>query len=416
MTATDLETEATTVSDTEPRGPEAEQTVGSVIDLQCKAPDSPNQPRAGDVGDSLNIVLPENGREGSVERSSKAMAETAKSNGYQMVAHGETDSESGPVNLDGAVRSPHEQDTEIDEVCEGSLGSDAQTATPWCPEVALRPKIVAIDQLHSSRMQPRHQFDEENIRGLADSIKKCGLLQSILVRRHPESTGEFEIVAGERRHQAAKLANLKEVPVVVGDLSDREMLEFALVENVQREDLTPLEIAGGYSRLIKEFNYSQEDVAKVVCKSRSHVANTLRLLNLPPALKELLQRRELSAGHARALLNAERPEDLARETIAQGLSVREIEDMAVPKRTNGSAKRGVKSAEKSKFATLEHSLSNVLGREVSITTRGQRGSMSISFTSLEQLEEIACRLLTLGARAPKAISLKACSTDRIHCS
>ncbi len=405
MTATDLEIEATTVSDAEPRVPEAEQPVGS-----------PNQPRAGDVGDSLDIVLPENGREGSVERSSKAMAETAKSSGHQMVAHGETDSESEPVNLDRAVRSPHEQDAEIDEVDEGSLGSDAQTATPWCPEVALGPKIVAIDQLHSSRMQPRHQFDEKNIRTLADSIKKCGLLQSILVRRHPESTGEFEIVAGERRYQAARLANLKEVPVVVSDLSDGEMLEFALVENVQREDLTPLEIAGGYSRLIKEFNYSQEDVAKVVCKSRSHVANTLRLLNLPPALKEVLQRRELSAGHARALLNAERPEDLARETIAQGLSVREIEDMAVPKRTNGSAKRGVKSAEKSKFATLEHSLSNVLGLEVSIRTRGQRGSMSISFNSLEQLEEIARYLLTLGARAPKATSLKVCSTDRINCS
>jgi ParB family chromosome partitioning protein len=160
-------------------------------------------------------------------------------------------------------------------------------------------RAVPIEHLHPNRHQPRRHFDEEGVRQLSDSIKQNGILQPILVRKHPERDGEFEIVAGERRWRAAQLAQLHEVPVVESELDDRQALEVALVENVQRQDLNPLEEAEGYRRLIDDFGHSQEDLGRILGKSRSHIANTLRLLNLDDEVKALVGESKLSAGHAR---------------------------------------------------------------------------------------------------------------------
>ena len=223
-------------------------------------------------------------------------------------------------------------------------------------------------------------------------MEEYGVLQPILVRRHLGQSNKFEIVAGERRYRAAKLAQIHEVPVVIREISDCQALELALVENIQREDLTALERAEGYQRLIENFNRTQKDLARILCKSRSHVANTLRLLNLSPAIKEMLQQGELSAGHARALLNAEQPEELARRVLTEGLSVRETESFAQTTKANGSASHAAKSAKSPELAILERDLTALLGLKVAISTHGLGGTLTVRFTSPKQLEEILRRL------------------------
>src|SRR3546814_664800 len=170
-------------------------------------------------------------------------------------------------------------------------------------------KTVPIEHLRPGRFQPRHHFDEAAVDALAESIKAQGILQPILVRRHPDRPNEFEIVAGERRWRAAQRAKLHEVPVVIRDLSDAQSLELAIVENVQRQDLTPLEEAEGYRRLIDDFQHTQEDLARTLGKSRSHIANTLRLLALPEGVKLLLGEGKLTAGHARTLIGCDNRSD-----------------------------------------------------------------------------------------------------------
>ena len=177
-------------------------------------------------------------------------------------------------------------------------------------------------------MQPRRHFDPDELESLAESIRSNGILQPLLVRAHPTRPGMHEIVAGERRWRAAQIAKLHEVPVLERQISDREVLELAIVENVQRHDLSALEEAQGYRRLIDEFSRSQEDLAQQVGKSRAHIANTLRLLKLPAAVQDLLQEGMLSAGHARALLAAADPMALAERVITLGLSVRQTEALA----------------------------------------------------------------------------------------
>jgi len=256
---------------------------------------------------------------------------------------------------------------------------------------------VPIEHLHPSRVQPRSRFDDEALSSLTESIREQGILQPILVRRHPDRESEFEIVAGERRWRAAQKAQLHEVPIIVRDLTDGEALELAIVENVQRQDLDPLEEAEGYRRLIEEFGHTQDDLGRTIGKSRSHIANTLRLLNLPETVKELLRQGDLTAGHARALLGAAAPEVLARRIVDQGLSVRATERLAGASKPGvGTPRpRGAERPDARKDAdtlALERDLSDLLGLRVTIEMRGDGGTLAIHYATLEQLDDVLQRL------------------------
>lgn len=248
------------------------------------------------------------------------------------------------------------------------------------------PKSVPIEYLRPSPLQPRQRFDDEPLQSLAQSIRENGVLQPILVRRR-EAPNTYEIVAGERRWRAAQIARLHEVPVIVRELSDREAIEFGLVENVQREDLSALEEAAGYRRLADDFGYSQDDMARRVGKSRSHIANTMRLLALPPEVRLLIEEGRLSPGHARALIGAGDPAALAREVVARGLNVRQTERLAQGRRRGRGAVR--KDAD---TALLERELSALLGLKVRIHARGRGGTLSVRYANLEQLDEVLARL------------------------
>ena len=255
---------------------------------------------------------------------------------------------------------------------------------------------VPVEFLQPGRFQPRRHFDEDAIDALAGSIRENGILQPILVRHHPEQPDAYEIVAGERRWRAAQKAQLHEVPIVIRELSDTEMLQLAIIENVQREDLSPLEEAEGYRRLMEEFGHTQDALAKVIGKSRSHIANTLRLLKLPEGVRDLLSSGKLSAGHARALLNAPSPEGLAQKVVAKGLSVRETERLAsgtkAPRGAAPKASRDPVSASDPDTLALERDLSALLGLKVSITFRGSGGELTIEYNTLEQLDDVLHRL------------------------
>ncbi|WP_242480796.1 ParB/RepB/Spo0J family partition protein [Rhodovibrio sodomensis] len=263
-------------------------------------------------------------------------------------------------------------------------------------------RTVPIEQLQANRFQPRRMFDEEALQALSESIKAQGLLQPILVRRREDDPNSYEIIAGERRWRAAQQAQLHEVPVVVRDMADREALEIAIVENVQRRDLTPLEESEGYQRLMDEFQHTQEDLARVVGKSRSHIANMLRLLHLPDSVKQLVQSGEISAGHARALLNAEDSAALAKDVAKKGLSVRETERLAqqVKQAAKGQAGKGQggqktqpKAAQKDPDTRqLEDDLSSLLGLRVNIEFEGQGGTLTVHYKTLDQLDDVLNRL------------------------
>ena len=259
--------------------------------------------------------------------------------------------------------------------------------------------------LRSGKFQPRSHFDEKTLEELAESIRKNGIMQPIIVR--PLDKNNYEIIAGERRWRAAQTAGLKEVPVVIRDISDQVALELALVENIQRQDLTPLEEAHGYQRLMDEFGYKQEELSATVGKSRSHIANLLRLMDLPDSIKEMIEQGKLTAGHARALLNAKDPVTLALEVVRRGLNVRQTEKIAslqnpqIKSRASntGSSRGGNISAtyngnthKDPDILALEETLSENLGLKVSINDRGQNGEIVIAYSSLEQLDEILRRL------------------------
>lgn len=258
-------------------------------------------------------------------------------------------------------------------------------------------KAVPIEHLHPGRFQPRHHFDEAAVNALAESIKAQGILQPILVRRLPDRPNEFEIVAGERRWRAAQIAKLHEVPILIRDLSDAESLELAIVENVQRQDLTPLEEAEGYKRLIDEFQHTQEDLARTLGKSRSHIANTLRLLGLPEGVKLLLGEGKLTAGHARALIGCDMAEDLAQKIISRGLNVRQAEKLVQNAKSAPASAKPKKDAEADKgkdtdTLALERDLTALLGLKVSINFQGNGGSLTIHYKTLEQLDDVLHRL------------------------
>jgi ParB family chromosome partitioning protein len=258
------------------------------------------------------------------------------------------------------------------------------------PDHQRQGKTVPIGFLRAGRFQPRRRFDDDALRALADSIREKGVLQPLLVRRHPDAANTYEIIAGERRWRAAQLAQLHEIPVIIKELDDSAALEIALIENIQREDLTALEEAEGYRRLIAEFAHTQEVLARAVGKSRSHVANMMRLLSLPEPVKQLLETGELSAGHARALLNAPDPAGLAREIVRRGLNVRQAEYLAKAGKTaRHKVAPVVKDAD---TAALERDLANLLGLKVTVSGAGRGGALTIHYRTLEQLDDVLRRL------------------------
>ena len=254
-------------------------------------------------------------------------------------------------------------------------------------------RTVPIESLVPNRFQPRDFFDPEELQALTQSIRENGILMPILVRHVGDDNSRFEIVAGERRWRAAQAAQLHEVPIIVKELDDRQSLEVALIENVQRQDLTALEEAEGYRRLMEEFANTQEDLARVVGKSRSHVANIMRLLGLPHSVKALLQDGSLSAGHGRALLGAEDPETMALTVVRRGLNVRQTELLVRNslKPAAGPAKNAASGSDADTRA-IEKQLSDKLGLTVNISHHGERGEVRIAFASLEQCDEILHRL------------------------
>ncbi|MFA6018637.1 MAG: ParB/RepB/Spo0J family partition protein [Rhodospirillales bacterium] len=259
-------------------------------------------------------------------------------------------------------------------------------------------KTVPVEFIRPGKFQPRHNFDDERFQELVESVRSVGILQPILVRRHPDDRNSYEIIAGERRWRAAQMVQLHDVPVIIRDFSDKEALEVALVENLQRQDLSAIEEAEGYKRLMDEFQHTQEDLAKVVGKSRSHVANTLRLLTLPALVRTLVEEGTLSAGHARALLGAPNAEELAEKVVAKGLSVRQTEKLAQaeggkPVRASASSSaKGQGEARDPDTMALERDLSNLLGLKVNIKFHGDGGELVIHYRSLEQLDDVLHRL------------------------
>lgn len=254
-------------------------------------------------------------------------------------------------------------------------------------------RLAPIEFISRNPRNPRRYFDEAELHDLASSIRQHGIVQPVVVRT--VLADRYEIIAGERRWRAAQLAGLVEIPVIVRDVDDKTALEIAIVENVQRADLNPLEEAMGYEQLIAEHGYTQNDLGEIIGKSRSHVANSLRLLKLPDPVRDMLAGGSLSAGHARALVSTSDPTTLARTIVSKGMSVRDAERLAQNdiKAQNDPRPAGARRDEKdSDTLALERTLSDTLGLDVSINHRGSGGQVKISYKSLEQLEEI-CRLL-----------------------
>jgi ParB family chromosome partitioning protein len=253
-------------------------------------------------------------------------------------------------------------------------------------------KRLPLDFIIANRANPRRDFDADQLDELTNSIREKGVMQPLLVRPS-EDPNIFEIIAGERRWRAAQRAGLHDVPVIIREVDDKEALELAIIENVQRVDLNPLEEAQGYEQLIEQFSYTQQDLAQVIGKSRSHVANTLRLLKLPKDVRELVSGGQLTAGHARTLITAEDPAALARQIIDQGLSVREAERLS---QSGGSAapRKAPAEAEPKDTDTvaLEKRLSDALGLKVLIDHKPTGGKLEIRYRTLEQLDTVITRL------------------------
>lgn len=258
--------------------------------------------------------------------------------------------------------------------------------------------VLKISQVEPNRNQPRREFDDEALAQLAQSIKEHGVLQPILVR--PMLSGGYQIVAGERRYRASRLAGLKEIPAVIRELSDSETMQLALIENLQRQDLSALEEAAGYHTLIEQYGLSQEQVAKTVGKSRPAIANTLRLLSLPDEIKELLNSGSLSVGHARALLSVENKEDAikaAKQTVEKKLSVRETEKLAKQYNNPAQRKQRVKKPLPMIYKEVELSLSEYLGTKVTVTADKPNagGTIHIDFYAPAELFGLTAKIENL---------------------
>lgn len=269
--------------------------------------------------------------------------------------------------------------------------SEQASQTPAAPD-----QTVPIEKLVPNPDQPRRQFDQDDLNDLAASIREKGIIQPLIVR--PSGDETYEIVAGERRWRAAQIAQLHEAPIIVRDLSDTEVLEIAIIENIQRADLNPVEEAAGYRQLMDRFGHTQEKLGEALGKSRSHIANLLRLLTLPDDVLDHLRQGRLSSGHARALITSEDPSGLAKKVISGALSVRATEDLVRKQsgpETPGSKKPAPKAEKDADTKALEGDLSANLGMKVSLAHKpGQEaGTVTISYDSLDQLDTL-CRLLS----------------------
>ena len=258
-------------------------------------------------------------------------------------------------------------------------------------------QMAPIESLRPNPDQPRKVFDRDDLEELAASIRDKGVLQPILVRSHPKEDGVWQIIAGERRWRAAQLARLTEAPIIVKEMDDVAVFEVAIIENVQRADLNPLEEADAYRTLMERFGRTQDAVAGVVGKSRSHVANILRLLQLPEGVLQHVRTGKLSAGHARALITAPDPVSLADQIVAEGLNVRQAEALA---RRAAEGPRGRKPGAASSggegsadVAALEQDLADALGLRVQLADRGGKGELTITYGNLEQLDDLCRRLM-----------------------
>lgn len=260
---------------------------------------------------------------------------------------------------------------------------------------------IPIENIAPNPDQPRRSFSEDQLTDLSNSIRTKGILQPLIVRPDPEESGKFQIVAGERRWRAAQIAQVHELPVIVRNFDDTEVLEVAIIENIQRADLNAIEEAAGYRQLMDKFGHTQEKLAEALGKSRSHIANLLRLLNLPQTVQDMVAQGALSAGHARAMVTAVDPESLAKTVVARGLSVREAEQLSkggnTDKKKNGFSSKGGSISKDADTKALEGDLSAAVGLKVTIDHKpGQEsGRILIDYDTLEQLDAL-CGILSSG--------------------
>ncbi len=269
-----------------------------------------------------------------------------------------------------------------------SLMGDTETALTKNTNIGQETKIP-IANLKPSPSQPRRLFNKNSINELADSIKAKGLVQPLVVRPSPSDDNSYEIIAGERRWRAAQIAQLHEVPAVIRNFNDTEALEIAIIENVQRSDLSPIEEAAGYKRLIENHGHTQEDLSGIVGKSRSHIANIIRLLSLPQSIQDMITEGKISSGHARAIMNSAFPEQLAEKIINENLSVRDAENLAKDKKVI-IKKHKLKDPD---TIDLENKISEKLGLTININHKGKKGgSIKIDYKTLDQLEMITQKL------------------------
>jgi ParB family chromosome partitioning protein len=280
-----------------------------------------------------------------------------------------------------------------------ALMADVESEKTATSSGAVRPDmVVPIEKVFPNPDQPRRTFTPDHLDDLANSIRAKGIIQPLIVRPRSSGPGEYEIVAGERRWRAAQMAQLHSIPILVRQFTDTEVLEVAIIENIQRADLNPVEEAAGYRQLMEKFGHTQEKLAEALGKSRSHIANLMRLLQLPEDVQAQLESGALTAGHARALITTDNPSELAKKVVAQGLSVRATEALA-KKKVDGPKKKGAsgsKTAEKdADVRALEGDLSAAMGLPVQISHSAgtESGTVTLKFSNFEQLDEI-CRVLS----------------------
>lgn len=275
------------------------------------------------------------------------------------------------------------------------LGEAAPEETPAAAERNRGVRKLPVAFIKPNPKNPRKTFNDEGLEELANSIREKGVIQPVVVRAVAGTPDVFELISGERRWRAAQRAAVHEIPAIIIEASDRDVLELAIIENVQRADLNPFEEAQGYEQLAAEFGYSQSDLARIIGKSRSHIANTLRLLKLPDYTRSLLVDGSLSAGHGRALLALNNPDSIAKQIVEQGLSVRDVERLA---QTSSDKPTSAKSKDKDKpekdadTRALEKTLSDALGLIVQIAHRGEKGEVTIRYKTFEQLDLLCHRL------------------------
>jgi ParB family transcriptional regulator, chromosome partitioning protein len=278
------------------------------------------------------------------------------------------------------------------------MGDVGEETTATASDASRKPRRAPVENLHANPRNPRRNFTDVELNELADSIKERGIIQPIVVRPVRGHDEQFEIIAGERRWRAAQRAGLHDVPIAIVEATDAQALEFAIIENVQRADLNPIEEASGYLALMEEFDHSQDAVAQIVGKSRPHVANMVRLLKLSEPVQQLVRTGKISAGHARLLVGQPNAEKIAGEIIAKGLSVRQVEqDMrkdgaAQTRDLRKEAKGHTSGAKDADTRALEKRLSDALGLDVTVDHRGQGGTLHIKYRDLDQLDAVLRKL------------------------